>query len=63
VPAAGAGEALLVADAAAGLAGLLASGSEVLEHATRLKVMDAHSSVVKAKWPGKRVAKFMLYKS
>jgi hypothetical protein len=54
---------LLGVDAAAGLAGLLASGSEVLEHATRLKVRDAHSSVVKAKWAGKRAAKFMLYKS
>jgi hypothetical protein len=63
VPAAGAGEVLLGVDAAAGLVGLLASGSEVLVHATRLKVRDAHSSVVKTKWAGKRAAKFMLYKS
>jgi hypothetical protein len=63
VPAAGAGEALLAADAAAGLAGLLASGSEVLEHATRLTVINALSNVVKAKWAGKRAAKFMFYKS
>jgi hypothetical protein len=60
VPAAGAGDALLDADAAAGLAGLLASGSEVLEHAIKLIVINALNSVVKAKWAGKRAAKFML---
>jgi hypothetical protein len=52
-----------VAVAVAGVAGLSASGAEVLEQATRLKAMDALNSVSNAKLAGKRAAKFMLYKS